>query len=361
MMTDFGVIDLKEQEFAPLGLSAGHVTDLITALSQIITATGASPADLLSIYTPETIVWELPPLRGGKLVEVSLNVQPSEGEVSNLGFVYDLYIDLIETVRKHGFGPQAEEKLSAAFGPRALHPLIFTRTEASPRALPLFGIEWACYLENRSNEAIIQSNHACVKLAPDMYIPFMGVVNGICSNSEVVDEAFINECLEAQRGFIVFDTFDALDRAYLWAIKNTAKLEELQKVLRGLCLLKLGQSHLTAYRFEQALRNLRPPAKVEPTMKSLLYSDAALDTIRDIWYTGDDSYVVKLDRLHQTLVPSYLDDIQFKTLFKHMPASTKRVSRKAEATINRGLEKFVALFLQTRRAISEGKQVRMEG
>lgn len=96
-------------------------------------------------------------------------------------------------------------------------------------------------------------------------------------------------------------------------------------------------------------------------MKSLLYSDAALDTIRDIWYTGDDSYVVKLDRLHQTLVPSYLDDIQFKTLFKHMPASTKRVSRKAEATINRGLEKFVALFLQTRRAISEGKQVRMEG
>ena len=360
MTTDFGVIDLKEQPYAPLILHPSHRRNLITAITQILVASGADSAALLSTYTPETVVWELPPLRGEDLMGVGLSLQPAPRDMRDTRDILACYKEMIKAVTIDGFGPKAEEVLESKFGTRTLHPMVFTRSAECPGALPLFGIEWACFLQPYAEKVVIQSNHVCVKMDNDLYVPMMGLVDGKCCSDQVVTEDFINECLDRERGFVIFDTFDALDRAHLWVSRNQEMLAEPKKLLRGLCLLKLSQNPRVAYSFEQALRNLRPRAKIEPTLKSLIYSDAALDMIRDIWYDESRQGKEKFDMLHQQLVPSYLDDGQFKTLFKHMPASVKRVSLKVEKDINQGLEKFVALFLQTRRSIAEGKTVKME-
>lgn len=360
MTTDFGYVDIKEQYFAPLPLAMGHRKSLITTITQIMVAFGARPSEVLSIYTDSPVMWEIPSLYSDRLISSALTVSASERREKGEGAIYNAFKEAVVAVDAEGFRDRAAEIVSSVLGKGALHPLLFTRSGRGPGATALFGLEWACLLYHNADQAVFQDNQAFVRLSADYLTPPMGVIGGVCGKSEPVTAEFLEEHKTRSRGYINLHTFDALDRANIWVMQNFAYLEEPEKILRGLCLLKLSQNPRVAYEFEQALHNLVQPVMVEPSLRSLIYTDESLDMIRSIWYDHDTPNKEKFDLLHTQLVPMYLDDMQFKQLFKYMPADVKRFSYKMERDVNAGLEKFVALFLQTRRAIASGKRVVME-
>lgn len=360
MTTDFGMVDLKEQSFAPLSLHAAHRYGLIKTITEIMVAFNASPAEVLSLYTQAPVIWEIPSLYMPKLISTALTVSVPEVKGTDSQELYKLYRKLARVVKKRGFGPEAEAIAVRALSPKVLHPMVFTRTAQSPGASALFGLEWACLLSYHAKATVFQDNHAFVRLSSNSFLPPMGVIRGQCEAGYEVNEDFLQSAMQEPRGFIDFGTFDAIDRAHLWVMQNFNLLTDPEKMIRGLCLLKLVQSPKVAYEFEQALRNLTAPVFVEPTLKSLMYGDESLDAVRDIWYDRTKPAKDKFYLLHEKLVPGYLDDKQFESMFKRLPAPEERFTYKMERDVAVGMEKFVALFLQTRRAIADGKRILMK-
>ena len=359
MTTDFGMLDLKEGKFPPVKLRPKHRADLLTTISQVMVAFGARPAEVLSSYSQAPIVWEIPSLYSDRLVTSSLTISVNTSKVSGSAAIHACYNDVAKLVAKDGMGPAALDRLQETFGKGVRHPLLFTETARSDGARALFGMEWACMLHSQAEQATFQANHAFVRLSTNFFTPPMGVVGGRFENGFKVPEGFMEECLYTPRGFINFHTFDAFDRANVWVMQNFALLTEPEKLLRGLCLLKLAQSPKLAYDFEQSLRNLTEAPYIEPTLKSLMYTEDQLNCIRDIWVDQDKPVSERLYMLHLQLVPGYLDDGQFKRLFKYMPGTEGRATYKVEMDIAAGLEKFILLFLQTQRAIASGKRMGM--
>lgn len=362
MTTDFGFVNVKEHLFAPLPLSLRQQNVLTTTINKIMSAYGAKPAELLSLYSEAPVMWEIPCLYSEDLMTAGLNVALTDKAIRSPTLTYQCYRDLLTIVDKQGFGDQAVAVFSDSFGSVPPHPMIFTRTDkGGPESRALFGLEWACLLSLGAKQAVFQDNHAFVRISNNFFVPPMGVIHGTCGGgSDKVSREWLEEAMYRPRGFIEFDTFDALDRANLWVMRNFATLTEPEKILRGLCLLKLSCNHKAAYKFEQGLRHLAPPVILEPTLKSLLYTDDALATIRDIWVDQTKNQVEKFELLHTQLVPMYLDSQQFKNIFRVKKAPSSRFSLTLENEVVRGIEEFIALFLQTRRAIAEGKRVVME-
>lgn len=360
MTTDFGIVNASEGLVLPLRLSGGHAKDLTTTLVQVLVASGATSEELLSIYTPAPVLWEIPSIYSPSLMTTPLTASMSQFKTKSVGDLYATYKKVVDIVQVEGFGNDALEILEEFFGEKARHPLYFSRTKASPEAAAIFGMEWACLLQNVANKAVFQADHAFVRFAADFFTPSMGVVEGRCEGSPKVTAEFMQESLSRPRGYIDFGTFDILDRVNLWMVKNLDLLEEPEKLLRALCLVKLAQNPRVTSSFERSIRNLPQPEVIEPTLKMLAYNDEALDVIRDIWYDHDTPNRDKFLALHAKLVPVYLDDGQFKDMFNHMPSKDGRITFRIEQDINRGLDKFITLFLQTRRAIAEGKRIVMK-
>ena len=361
MTTDFGFLNLREQVFPPLGIALRQQKSLIATLSQIMAAYGARPSELLTTYTDATVVWEIPCLYSDTLLSTSLNPSFATRTLNAPSSTYELYLKVLDIVASEGFGHATLYLLTRELGKRVAHPMYFTRTEPSPSAQALFGLEWACLNSYVHKGGIFQDNHAFVRSSASFLTTPMGVVRGVCGSSSVTSAEDLQEWMYRPRGFIEFETYDSLDRANLWVVQNAGTLLEPEKMLRGLSLLKLSQNVRVAYEFEQALRKLEQPKPMEPTLKSLLYTDDALDQIRDIWTDQHSHQAEKLEKLHTKLVPEYLDSQQFKDIFKIRGKPSSRFSLRVEEDAVAGIEAFIKLFLQTRRAISEGKQVYMEG
>lgn len=360
MITDLGIIDTGEEVFTSLRLNPGHITELITTAAQVLAAAGAKREDVLSLYTPAPMLWEIPSVYSSDLLGTPLNLSLPNSKSLGPGALYAAYQEGAKLVARKGFGDAALGRMVELFGSAVEHPLCFTHTEPSKEAVAVFGMEWASLLSPLAKESTFQADHAFVRLATEFFTPRMGLIGGACEGSTKVTEEFVTEHLTSPRGFINFGTFDAIDRANLWVVQNYFSLEEPSKVLRALSLLKLTQDLRVAHRFEQALHKLPQVAALSPSLKMLAYNDESLNAIRDIWYDHTKDSKEKLNLLHLQLVPVYLDDGQFYDMFKHVPSKIVRFSFKMEQDISRGLDKFVTLFLQTRRAIAEGKRVVMD-
>lgn len=361
MTTDFGFVNLKEQTFPPLGMSGRQQKSLIATLSQIMAAYGARPSELLTTYSDATVMWEIPCLYSEDLLGTSLNPGFVSRSLNSPSDTYRVYLEALKIVASNGFGHAALRYLTTELGKRASHPIYFTRTDPGPQSQNLFGLEWACLNSHVSKGGIFQDNHAFIRPTSLFTTPPMGIVRGVCGSSSEVTAETLQEWMYRPRGYIEFETFDSLDRANHWVVQNAGTLLEPEKMLRGLSLLKLSQNYRVAYEFEQALRKLEQPKALEPTLKSLLYTDDALDDIRDIWTDQHSTQAQKLEKLHSKLVPEYLDSQQYRNMFKTRDRVSDRFSLKVEEDTVAGIEVFIKLFLQTRRAILEGKQVFMKG
>jgi hypothetical protein len=359
MTTEFGYVNLKEQYFAPLVLAPKQRNDIIQSITETMVALGAKPAEILSIYSDATVIWSLPTLYSDSLGAVQLTASYPSSSTRPDSKLYRCYKSVAGIVQRAGMCEEAFERLECTFGPRIRHPLYFTRTLNRPEAPAIFGQEWACLLAAGSWQSAFQENHAFIRPSATFLTPPMGVLRGSCEGSASVSAEFLEGQRTADRGFIEFQTFDAIDRAHLWVMQNYSFLQEPDKMLRGLCLLKLEQKPLAAYQFEQTLRRLSPFTVEAPTAKSLIYTPDHLDEIREIWYDTQSLEKDKFSSLHRKIVPLYLDDLHFKKLFGLLPNSEGRFTYKSERKVDAGLEKFIALFLQTQRAIGNGEQVRM--
>lgn len=361
MTTDFGFVNVKEESFPPLFLGIKQRKSLVNTIAQIMTAYEAKPAELLSTYTATPVMWELPSLFSEDLLNANLNVGFFSSSVKTPSHLDKTYKATLQAVGDYGFGPKALAILVKAFGSWIAHPMIFTRSGYVPEAQTIFGLEWACLLSSEAKHSIFQDNHAFTKATANFFTPPMGVIAGKCGDSPEVGSEYLEELKHRPRGFVEFPTFDALDRANIWIVQHATTLLEPEKMLRGLCLLKLTQNYKVAYEFEQTLHGLLPPVILDPTLKMLLYTDDALDSIRDIWTNQVGTQAEKLELLHSKLVPSYLDSQQYKDIFKIRAKPSERFSIKLENEVVAGMEGFIALFLQTRRAIADGKRILMEG
>lgn len=99
----------------------------------------------------------------------------------------------------------------------------------------------------------------------------------------------------------------------------------------------------------------------KPTQREMLYTDEALESIRNLWDNSEASFTERFKNLREVLVPMYLDDGEFIKMFFFKEDNGLDLTNRQVTQIVPGLEKFIFVFLRTQRAIASGKFVGMKG
>lgn len=286
---------------------------------------GVDSSEVLSTYRPGSNDWTLPPL--------SLDIG-FFGPNFNYLEVNDAAktLDLQAAVKEY-----RDETIRLA--------------KEAPETLADYISTCVMWLATNSNYKEFVSN------STDLYIkyrsvPPVGIKEGKILGSPVylkIPKSSLDMSLSEPRGVVTVDTFDAFDRLKLWMVDNWKLLPAYESVEYALSLLKLSGSSLTAFTFEQALH--APDAQV--TKMASIFTDEALDEIRDLW-AGVGDIPVKFPKLYGRLIDKFVDSKQWKEIFGSFPvADGVEMPARKIAQAARGMDRFVVFYLSKQRTARE--------
>lgn len=274
---------------------------------------GATAGEVLSCYSEEPILWNLPPrlLPAGKT--------PIAMTLANTGRAARPLIALHQQcrslVRHCGMGPRVRHELIRFFGLEAAHPMLFTETEPSEEASNLFSLELILAAAS-PNSTFFVLGSSVARRFPHKRDDLSSLKIGK-SNSQLLTPEWVESRLYSPRGTVLYPTADAFDRCLLWLNRNSndGYGNNLRAVLSW---LKMMQDSELAYNFEQQVRTIQP--RLVQVLKvpygNSIFNIDALNYVRDLWQdTTKDSHEAFRD-FYDYLVPTYIDDDRFRKFFK---------------------------------------------
>ena len=348
-MNETTFIDLQETPEALPELPAGalNVRLLFSLALGALEVAGATPEAILTTYSDIPQLWDIPP-RLANVGHIPVNVRiPDTGKSS--AHLIDLHTELRALVRRCGVGDRVRQTLVETLGDKTRHPLVFLSSEPSREAADLFSVEFLIAVGNGRSNLKVQHN-TMVRTFPGKRT----VISQIKLNDRVspgLQAEWVQERVFGPRGTIVYGTFDIFDRCLVWANQITPK-EDTKNLRLALSWLKLVQDRELAYEFEQAVRRVEPfvaePADLEYV--ELLYTHESLDYARDLWMNQEDKDDHTAFRdFYDYLVPTYLDDDQFRKLFKTGMVLKADFTDDIRRRIDAGMMNFAGWFLRMMR------------
>lgn len=307
---------------------------------------GATPDAVLSTFSSTPALWPLPP-RLAHVGHMRLGLQVPETSAS-VRVIMDLHDECRAIVSRLGVGPRVYSLLASRLSGKAANPLVFTPTQGSAEAADLFTLEFMLAVGNTRSKLVVQSD-SVVK-------HFLGRRTGLSlmrlnkRKSPRLTAEWVDAILYKERGTAVYGTFDCFDRCLLWAEKNVAKAESGTLRL-ALAWLKLHQDKEIAYDFEQALLTIEPFVWESPDIEyaPLLYTHESLNLARDLWLESDKEDYEAFRDFYEFLVPTYLDDEQFRRMFKTGMVLEEDFTEDIRRRIDAGMMNFAAWFLKMMR------------
>ena len=355
---DLGITDLRKMPeiLPPLRLGVVQVRLLHNYVVQSILKAGSSSESILSAFSPDRPVWEIPSAFAESAPKGCQGVACGAASVNDETQTLKVYADLLKKVVNNGMTPEVRRWLVKHVGVLALHPYVFTTTKKGSKAAGLAAAEFALLVASHSWQTNFHKSYAFVKLKSQSFGSRMGVIDGqVIGNKAKLDPDYLETKLYGERGLVVYGTFDVYDRLRIWTDDNWFALPEPEHFRRALAFLKMMQSPELAYEFEQRLFFLEDTLVSDVSMKTAIYTDEALDELRNIWFTGTDSDEARFKTLYLALVPRFIDAEQFLKMFKLDPSAT--LNTKEITTINSGMEAFIDHFLAVQIASRKGKVV----
>ena len=348
-MDEMTFIDLQETPEALPKLPPGslNVRLLFSLALGALEVAGATPEAIMTTFTDVPQLWPIPP-RLANVGHIPVNVKiPDTGRSS--AYLIDLHRELRTVVRRCGVGDRAMQEIADALGERTRHPLVFLPSEPSKEAADLFSIEFILAVGNGRSELKIQHN-TMVRTFPGKRT----YISQIKLNDKVspgLQADWLQERVYGPRGIIVYGTFDIFDRCLVWADRVAPK-EDTQYLRTALSWLKLVQDKELTYEFEQAIRRIEPfvaePKDTE--YAELLYTYDALDYARDLWMKQEDKDDHTAFRnFYDYLVPTYLDDNQFRKLFKTGMVLKEDFTDDIRRRLDAGMMNFAGWFIRMMR------------
>jgi len=274
-------------------------------------------SEVMQLYPNAKVRWKLPPRYSTNTAymktKARLRKTVSVREISTL------CLECFDIVVSQGFDDTVVKKMTKLLGSEASDPLLFTRSGKGEMAGKLFLIEFtvanyarcgvmhvygnSCYMRIR--------NRATSSSSPSILI---GLYDVKCRD---VQSKWMTDMLYGSRGYIEFPTFDVIDRCYLW-LSEALSSEVCESVKYDLLRLKLQQSSLIAYEFEQAIHKQIDLSSVNPlkVSKPFVFTDEELLKIKSIWIGGDCPDYETYKKLYSYVVPMFLDQELWKTIFQ---------------------------------------------
>ena len=357
---NLGDINLKETPYRLPALPLGAVQRrwLKKFILGELSKAGATGEILMSYYSKDTVIWEIPPLYTPEMKRSGLVIKPPASLKRQMSKVNKVYLDCAFRVQQYGLTDEALAPLAALCGPLVLHPMVFSREKNIDRANLIFDIEFVVFISHVAERVMIERNTCACKMFRHYTSPYIGIVEGIYEGREIdVNEYY--DLLYFSRGTVVFPTADLYDRLYSWVGNNYGAFFNADFVLKAISLLKFTQERSDYYDFEQQIVTLQPFQGAVLTMKSELYFDDAFEAIREVWLQVERPMIDRAKELFRMLVPAYMDAMQFKKMFGCDPTAATQ-SKYFETKFIAGMDEFTTMFLDTQREIREGKFVGMQ-
>lgn len=314
-----------------------------------LSVAGATPEAILTLYEDSPLLWPLPP-RLSYAGRTILNAQVATSDrVSGL---IELHRDCRKDVKIAGVGPLVLSNLASVLGPKVGHPLVFTQTEPSEEAANLFSIEFI--LATGAGYGNLEVQDLGIKRSFKNKREGLQELKLSVNTSKALTWEWLEQVLYSSRGSVLYTTYDIFDRCYSWLQAN-AHPSEMKPAELALSWLKVLRSKSVAYDFEQRVRGLEPvEALPTPTdYPNLLYTVEALDLAKDIWFDQSlDTHEAFRD-FYDFLVPSYLDDLQFRRLFKTGMVLKGDFTDEIRKKVDAGILNFSAWFMRTMRKVNK--------
>lgn len=190
-------------------------------------------------------------------------------------------------------------------------------------------------------------------------IPPIGIKDGKILGTPVWDIIGVRSAVldieamaQMSGNFVRAETFDALDRAKLWLTQNWQIVPNYELLELKLSVLKL-QGDKAGYDFEQALH--KPLVEVKSAISGL-FTNEALDAIRESWTTEAETFEDKFRRLYDLVIDKFIDSKLWKEFFGVFPPEAGvELPLGRRKKIEGGIERFTNYYLNKQRQIREGK------
>lgn len=345
-MDETTVIDVNEtpEQLPKLHSGAVNASALFRIVLGTLEVAGASAEDVLTTYAPTPSPWPIPP-RLTELGQVQLSVGLGGEATSSAQLLIQTHTEARALVKKSGMGLAAYSFLASRLGWRVRNPLVFTPTEPSDEAADLFSLEYLLAIAPNRSVLTVQGDSVVRQ--------FLGRRTGlsVLKLNKHLSPRLTAEWVSAQafgsRGVAIYPTIDIFDRCALWAQRNMLK-EDRETLKLALAWLKLCQSKSLAYDFEQELLKLEPfsAGAEDIEFAPLLYTHEALNLARDLWVQSSKGDYEAFRDFYSYLVPTYLDDDQFRRLFKTGMVLEENFSDDIRKLIDVGMLNFAGWFLK---------------
>lgn len=310
---------------------------------------GATPEAVMSTFSTTPVLWPIPP-RLAHVGHRELGMRLALGNLPT-GLLLDLHKTCRAIVTRTGMGPRALAVLSEALSPKVRHPLMFSPTEASAEAADLFSVEFILAAATPKSKLILQADNISRRF--DQKVEHLSTLKLTSKNSPRLTMDWIEQTVYGNRGTVVYTTFDIFDRCYLWAEKNLHPAES-KGLMLALSWLKLIQSKSLAYDFEQQVMQVEPfeAAPLDIEFAPLMFTHETLNLARDLWILSEKDDHEAFRDFYGFLVPSYLDDDQFKRLFKTGMVLKENFTDDIRRRVDSGMLNFAGWFLSVIRKSS---------
>jgi hypothetical protein len=348
-MDGYVFLDLQDTPhlLPPIPAGALNTDLLVRVVLGTLEAAGATAADILSSFYPDPVLWPLPPrlmFIGQQGFGMRAGVR-SSFSVQTLQEVHKRYR---QNVTRTGFTVVTRAMLAEGFGPRVMHPLMFSDTEPSAESADIFSMEYILAIEAGGSKVSVSGPRVARKYAGKRTSRSQVVLDKAVSPT--LTPEFVQHALFAPRGTAVYPTVDIFDRCLLWA-KNHMVKEDTALLNTALSWLKAVQSKELAYDFEQALHTLEPFAPwidAGPSAKNI-YTYESLNYARDLWVLSDKDDHEAFRDFYSYIVPTFLDDGHFRQLFRTGMVLAVDFNDDIRKRLDAGMPKFEGWFIKMMR------------
>ena len=363
---DWGLVDLRTDPnvLGNVSMDTTQRRGILDAVLTVLSTAGAEAGDILSQFSPEPVMWEVPPILGTAINGVD-RMSPSIFPASmSAGNIVEGYKKGLAAVRDLGLNKETRDLIAIYWGNRIKSKLAFSDTAPGLRAAAIFACETAVSMSYGSISSIFSPSELRTSrsLGVNVSAVFGADKKGIVGYTKIpVDMQDMYDHVTAPRGAIIYDTFDVLDQILLWVRANSDKLNAPDETSKALAILKMQQSPTFAYMVQQKVFKNKPLTDQDPSLRALNYSMEALDMIRDLWDVEEGTKKEKFTNLYFSIVPTYMDDDEFLEMFgsQPMPMADWDFTQRNQEQVSKGLERFITKFLTVQRAIRKGKDVRL--
>lgn len=348
-MDGYVFLDLQDAPhlLPPIPAGALNTDLLVRVVLGTLEAAGATAADILSSFYSDPVLWPLPPrlmFIGQQAFGMRAGLK-SNFSVQTLQEVHKRYR---QNVTRTGFTVVTRAMLAEGFGQRVMHPLMFSDTEPSAEAANIFSMEYILAIEAGGSRVQVNGPRVARKYAGKRATRSQVVLDKALS--PILTPEFVQHTLFAPRGTAVYPTIDIFDRCLQWA-KHTMVREDTALLNVALSWLKAAQSKELAYNFEQHLHTLEPfaPWIAAGPLPENIYTYEALSYARDLWVLSEKDDHEAFRDFYNYIVPTYLDDGQFRQLFRTGMVLAADFNDDIRKRLDAGMPKFEGWFIKMMR------------